>query len=84
MTCIVEGFASKKALKECLRAFGPGPVDTRLDFYISNPSPFPAGAYEYAGMASKLPVGKKVIVTNHPKRSWFATIERTVQGWRVT
>lgn len=84
MTCIVEGFKSKKDLKERVKCFGPEPVDPRLDFYISNPSPFPQGTYEFNGMAGHMPVGKKVIVTNHPKRSWFATIERTSKGWRVS
>jgi len=79
----VEGFKTKKDLKERVKCFMPL-VDPRLDFYISNPSPFPAGTYEYAGMASSLPVGKKVIVTNHPKRSWFAQIERTAAGFKVT
>lgn len=83
MTCIVEGFKTKKALAERVKCFTPT-VDPNLDFYISNPSPFPAGTYEYAGMAGSMPVGKIVIVTNHPKRSWFAQIHRTDAGWKVT
>lgn len=75
MTCIVEGFKTKKALQECCKCLYPT-VDPRLDFYISNPSMFPAGKFEYAGMASQIPEGKKVLVTNHPKRSWFANIAK--------
>jgi len=29
-------------------------------------------------------VGQSEVVTNHPKRSWFAKIERTATGWRVS
>lgn len=83
MTCIVERFKTKKALAEQCKCFGAG-MDARLDFYISNPSPFPAGTYEYAGMASKMPEGKAVIVTNHPKRSWFARITKKDGRLKVT
>lgn len=84
MTCIVTKFATKRALVEHCKVFGNCPVNSALDFYIDNPSSFPAGTFEYAGMVSLLPVGKKVIVTNHPKRSWFATIERKPDGFRVS
>ena len=76
MTCIVEGFKTKKALKDhCARMWDLNPLTRARDFYIINPSPFPAGKFEFNGMALEMPEGKKVIVTNHPKRSWFAEIE---------
>lgn len=84
MTCIVTKFATKKALAEHCKVFGGQPVDSALDFYIENPSIFPAGPHEYSGMVSSMPVGKKVTVTNHPKRSWFATIERRADRFVVT
>ena len=34
--------------------------------------------------ASDLPVGFRDVVTNHPLRTKFATIERRQDGWRVT
>lgn len=76
MTCIVQGFKTKKALREHLAAGG--------DTFISNPSFFPPNRFEYDGMACRLPIGQVVIVTNHPKRSWFAQIERTETGFKVT
>lgn len=85
MTCIVERFKTKKELKQHVEAHCQGPnMQPSLDVYISNPSPFPAGTFEYAGMVSALPEGKKVIVTNHPKRSWFAQIERKGGKLKVT
>ena len=77
MTCIVEGFKTKKALKEHVAKMDLlDPLERARDIHVSNPSPFPCGKFEYAGYLHYMPEGKKVIVTNHPKRSWFATIER--------
>ena len=82
MTCIVKGLKSKKALKERCDALN---VDPKSEgFYISNPSAFPPGTYEFEGSSGNLPEGKTVIVTNHPKRSWFAQITRKDGKLKVT
>lgn len=41
--------------------------------FFEDPSIF-AGAW--SGSAKALPEGRKITVTNHPRRSWFATVER--------
>ena len=66
MTHIVEGFKTKKALKEAVAA-GANP-------YISNPAygMFPG---QWQGFLKELPTGTGVMATNHPKRSWFASIK---------
>ena len=75
MTCIVD-FETKKELREAL-AQDCGPALTIIsDPSIFNPRIFPA---------SDMTPGQKEVVTNHPKRSWFATIERLADGrFRVT
>ena len=62
MTCVVEGFKTKKALKEAAAA--------GRDFYISDPSLFSP----HSCMASELE--REVVVTNHPFRTWFAQVGR--------
>jgi hypothetical protein len=76
MTCIVTGFPTKKALREALAAGRTA--------YITNPSVFPPSRFEHEGWTDSIPLGKTVIVTNHPKRSWFAQITRTEKGLKVT
>lgn len=72
MTCIVKGFKTKKDLAAAAKAGEP--------IQISNPSPFPQGTYEWNGWAADMPIGKVAIVTNHPKRSWFAQITKRPDG----
>lgn len=61
MTKIVK-FKTKKELKKA--------VQTGIDFFINDPSIFSSSSY----MASEIPEGISCAVTNHPKRSWFASI----------
>ena len=57
-------FETKKALKEA--------VKNNEDFFINDPSMFnPTSCY-----ASQLKNNDGICVTNHPKRSWFATIKK--------
>lgn len=74
MPCIVSPsrFPTKKALKEALLA------GKSVD--IEDPSVFNPRYFFAADMA----VGQRETVTNHPKRSWFAAIERTADGFKVT
>lgn len=63
MTCIVS-FRTKKSLKEAVRSGIPVII---RDPSIFNPRSFPI---------LDLKEGETVIVTNHPRRSWFAQITR--------
>jgi hypothetical protein len=71
MTCIVQGFKTKKELKERCQAINEG-MQGR-DFYIQDPSIFSGNQ---SCMVQALPDGAEVVVTNHPKRSWFAQLGR--------
>jgi len=65
MTCIVlpADFPSKKSLKEH--------CDKGLDFTVEDPSIFAP----FIGSAKKLAETQgSFTVTNHPKRSWFASV----------
>ncbi len=72
MVCIVE-FKTKKELKDTVKN-----IDKKedMDFFIKDPSIINPQCF----LATDLKLGEKVRVTNHPKRSWFATIERTNKG----
>lgn len=63
MTCIVS-FDTKKALKEA--------AVNGKDFYIDDPSIVNPKTF----MASEMFDGQCIAVTNHPKRSWFASIKK--------
>lgn len=63
MTCIVD-FKFKKDLIDAVRDKKDFPIE---DPSIINPSRF---------MASEMFHGQIIIVTNHPKRSWFAQIRK--------
>lgn len=67
MTAIVSKI-SKKELKES--------VMKGENFYIEDPAIINANSFFLLDM----PVGTKVFVTNHPKRSYFAKIERNLNG----
>lgn len=75
MTMIVQ-FPTKKALKE-MAASEPALV------HVQDPSFFDKPYGEYFRL-DVMKVGSKIVVTNHPKRSWFAQIERTDKGFKVT
>ncbi len=44
--------------------------------YFSDPSVFDPQSYTF----HTLPVGKSITVTNHPKRTWFASISKLPSG----
>ena len=72
MTCIVYNIKTKKELRERLAA---GHCVTIEDPSIFKPRSF---------LSTDMTVGQREVVTNHPKRSWFAQIERTAAGFKVT
>lgn len=85
MTCIVtfpgQGLPrkdSKKQLRELLTGRDAERMAYRV--IITDPSIFKPRDF----LASDMTIGQKEVVTNHPKRSWFAQIERTATGWKVT
>lgn len=70
MTMIVTGFASKKSLKEAVAA-------CPQEVLITDPALMPEWRkYGEVFRASAIKIGDSVVVTNHPKRSWFAEITR--------
>ena len=71
MTWIVYGAKTKKELREKLRT-SPG------DVHFEDPSIFEAEPF--CGPADRLPVGSRFVCTNHPRRSWFAQVERLEDG----
>lgn len=73
MTCIVDAdmYGTKKSLREAV-ARDPGNV------YIEDPSIFAGSRGIFT--AADITVGEGVVVTNHPKRSWFASIRRREDG----
>lgn len=78
MTCIATFLAgrpipSKKALKERVLT-APATV------LIQDPSIFQPRTF----YVDEMQVGQVEVCTNHPKRSWFAQIERTSKGFKVT
>lgn len=82
MTHIVQGFKTKKALKERLMSREPGVVLFN-DPSIFDPKPRHV-RYTEATMETSFAVGESLVCTNHPKRSWFAKVERTAAGFKVT
>ena len=71
MTWIVQGARTKKELRKLLE------VNPRA-VWLEDPSVFAPDSF--AGPAANLPVGARVVVTNHPRRTWFAEIERRADG----
>lgn len=69
MTWIIEGYTSKGELKRHI-AQGANPI-------VFNPSVFNE---QNGPLASLVKPGDSVVVTNHPKRSWFAKITRKQDG----
>jgi len=64
MTCIVQRFKTKKELREHAARGG--------SFDIHDPSIFNERWFN----SQALKEGEEVVVTNHPKRSWFAQVGR--------
>ncbi len=64
MTCIIEGFKTKKDLIEHL--------SNGYAVIIYDPSIVAPRAFS----TSELKEGEEIVATNHPKRSWFAQIGR--------
>ncbi len=64
MTCIVDRFKTKKALKEA--------VERGEHFWIFDPSIVAPRSFS----SIQLKEGEEIVATNHPKRSWFAQIGR--------
>ena len=71
MTCIVSPsrYKSKKALKEAA-------VNDPAGVWIEDPSLFNPWHKPLSAFAP----GESCVVTNHPKRSWFARVGRTEKG----
>ncbi len=78
MTHIVTG--TKKELKQNLRT-PTGNGVPQVDVYFNDPSVFEG---TWSGWASQMSIGQSLTCTNHPKRSWFAVVERTKDGFKVT
>ena len=75
MTCIVTRFKTKVQMKAAVQALNLPSMDTGAsphDFWIDDPSIFSPKPC----MASAIKEGEEKVVTNHPKRSWFAQIGR--------
>jgi len=80
MTCIVSEFRTKKDLKERVQrlnedATRPDRLEATIvtrDFYIEDPSVFKPRYFS----SSEIKNGQEEVVTNHPKRSWFAAVGR--------
>lgn len=70
MTCIVN-YPTKKAFREALAVQGPALI-------IEDPSFF---APYYGPIVSHpdISASRSITVTNHPKRSWFASVDGTLK-----
>lgn len=76
MTGIIEGFPTKKALRAAVQHA----QESGGNIAWTNPTPF--GVEHWSLRA--LSMNASATVTNHPKRSWFASITRTgLNKWSV-
>jgi len=73
MTCIVspQHFPTKKALKQRIEEINNSEWITPA-VWIEDPSIVNPRAF----FATNMKEGEEVVVTNHPKRSWFAQVGR--------
>lgn len=78
MTCIIYGATTKKELREKCALINEGNPEVHLE--VEDPSIFKPRKFTVADMQ----IGQSETVTNHPKRSWFATIQRTERGFKVS
>ena len=67
------GRPTKKMLRDALKLY-----PTQVLF--EDPSIFPGA---WSGRADQMKVGQSLTCTNHPKRSWFASVVRTEHGFKV-
>jgi hypothetical protein len=70
MTCIIYGAKTKKELKERVESLNSGYQCGRLS--IEDPSLFKPRYFNLV----EIQEGQEEVVTNHPKRSWFAQVGR--------
>jgi hypothetical protein len=70
MTHIVN-IKTKKLLKEKLA--------NNESVYFEDPSVFTPNST----LSELMPVGSSLTCTNHPKRSWFASVTKTATGYKV-
>ena len=73
MTHQVQGAATKRILKDMME-------DDPHSIYFRDPSIFP---YAWSDYGDQMQVGQVIFCTNHPKRSWFAEVRRTAEGFEV-
>lgn len=70
MTCIIHGASTKKELKAKVESANAGFLNGRLT--IEDPSLFNPRWFDLISLGE----GQEEVVTNHPKRSWFAQVGR--------
>ena len=68
MTCIITGVKTKKELVEEVRSVNAG---GQSSVWIEDPSIFAPWAVNLEEFVTR---GRSCEVTNHPKRSWFASL----------
>lgn len=77
MTAIAPSkFPTKKALREAASAGSPEFAETVFE----NPTPWGSERLVPANMKP----GDCFVCTNHPRRTWFAEVKRTHEGWKVS
>lgn len=86
MTVIVENCESKKGLKAAARALNLG-ANTKRDStswwwqpIFRDPSIFEPMNLGEPFKMEDFPAGFTLVCTNHPKRTWFATVSRDAAG----
>lgn len=85
MPHIIYGVDTKKELKEVVESLNAGMLKETFVFFVD-----PAILAEWKGWEGKLedmPAGTSITCTNHPKRSWFATVEKVSDSpdkWAVS
>jgi len=84
MTIIIHNCKTKKALKAGVTSLNT--TGLRPSFYFSDPSIFnPVHGTDGPFSIFDMRVGENIIVTNHPKRSFFAVIKRISDvAWKVS
>jgi hypothetical protein len=85
MTHLVYGAKTKKALKEFAELLNTTKENEPSHRRVFFEDPVVYLSWKgYEGTMLDMPEGTKITCTNHPKRTWFATVERTTGGkWKV-
>ena len=65
-------YETKKSLKDAILA--------GANIYFHDPAYYAPRSYS----THEMQPGDIVTCTNHPKRSWFARVERLENGWKIT